>query len=316
MPCCPHRPTCGAYAEGVKASRAQVGAARANVQSYRAAVTAAGANTRAAQANVARNVALQGFQNITAPFDGIITARNIDTGALISTTGGPVGDSSSVGGGAAGDDEPGQRRRRQPGRAGAAPGAGSSSSSPSLFSLAQINVLRFYVSVPQAYLGIVGGWAAGAGHGAGRSGAHVSGNYHPDSRGFGPVFPNAGCRSAAEQRRRGAAARHVRAQANIKVPHPFGSVVIPRPGAPDKHAGNAGCCWWIRTRSISRTWASGATLGKVIEVTSGLKAETNGNFQPQRQPDRRRDCQSRPAPAGGPSGRVSNVLQVLAERAA
>ena len=92
-----------ANADSVQASRAQVAATAANVRSYRAAITAAQANVRAAQANVARNAALQGFNRVTAPFDGIITARNIDSGALIGASGGPsTDDSTSVGSGAAG----------------------------------------------------------------------------------------------------------------------------------------------------------------------------------------------------------------------
>ncbi|MBS0515528.1 MAG: efflux RND transporter periplasmic adaptor subunit [Proteobacteria bacterium] len=42
----------------------------------------AGANS--AQANVARLVAMKGFARLTAPFDGTVTARNTDVGALIN----------------------------------------------------------------------------------------------------------------------------------------------------------------------------------------------------------------------------------------
>jgi RND family efflux transporter MFP subunit len=41
------------------------------------------AQVRSAQANVERLRQLQSFENIYAPFDGVITARNIDTGQLI-----------------------------------------------------------------------------------------------------------------------------------------------------------------------------------------------------------------------------------------
>jgi RND family efflux transporter MFP subunit len=62
-------------------------------------------------ANVKRLEDLQAFQKITAPFDGIITARNVDIGSLI--------------------DAGGQSRE--------------------LFRLAAIGKLRVFVSVPQAY---------------------------------------------------------------------------------------------------------------------------------------------------------------------
>jgi RND family efflux transporter MFP subunit len=69
---------------------------------------------QSAEANVRRLQDLQSFQRIYAPFDGIITARNIDVGALI--------DAGSSGG---------------PAR--------------ELFHLASIRKLRVYVNVPQTY---------------------------------------------------------------------------------------------------------------------------------------------------------------------
>jgi len=42
------------------------------------------AAVRSAQANVQRLKELQGFEKIYAPFDGVVTARNIDTGQLIN----------------------------------------------------------------------------------------------------------------------------------------------------------------------------------------------------------------------------------------
>jgi RND family efflux transporter MFP subunit len=64
-------------------------------------------------ANVSRLEELQSFQRITAPFDGVITARNIDVGALID--------------------------------------AGAGGQARELFRLASISKLRVFVSVPQAY---------------------------------------------------------------------------------------------------------------------------------------------------------------------
>lgn len=74
---------------------------------------AAQANVAAAEASVRRLTELQGFQKVVAPFDGVITARNYDAGALISTT----------------NTGPGKE----------------------LFQLAQTNQLRVFVKVPQTY---------------------------------------------------------------------------------------------------------------------------------------------------------------------
>jgi RND family efflux transporter MFP subunit len=70
------------------------------------------ARVAAAQANVDRLVAMKAFATIVAPFDGVITARNTDIGALID--------------------------------------AGSSSHTQ-LFSVSSVNRLRVYVHVPQFY---------------------------------------------------------------------------------------------------------------------------------------------------------------------
>ena len=72
------------------------------------------ATVQSAQANVRRLEELQAFEKIYAPFDGVITARNTDIGALI--------DSGSSGG-----------------------------ARTELFHIAQPDKLRVYVNVPEAY---------------------------------------------------------------------------------------------------------------------------------------------------------------------
>jgi RND family efflux transporter MFP subunit len=69
------------------------------------------AQVTAAQANVARLEALEGFKRIVAPFDGVITARRTDVGALINA-------GSGVG--------------------------------PELFTVADLHKMRVYVRVPQS----------------------------------------------------------------------------------------------------------------------------------------------------------------------
>ncbi len=56
----------------------------ANVDSARAGVTVADANFQAQLAQVQRLQALTAFERITAPFDGVITTRNVDVGDLVS----------------------------------------------------------------------------------------------------------------------------------------------------------------------------------------------------------------------------------------
>lgn len=76
-------------------------------------VDAGRATVNADEANVRRLLELQSFQKVYAPFDGVITVRNVDPGSLIS--------------------------------------AGSTTGTQELFRLAQVDVLRIFVFVPQSY---------------------------------------------------------------------------------------------------------------------------------------------------------------------
>jgi membrane fusion protein, multidrug efflux system len=71
------------------------------------------ANVKAGQANVERLEALAGYKKITVPFDGVVTARDTDVGALINAGGG---------------------------------------SGPAMFIISDISKLRVYVNVPQTYV--------------------------------------------------------------------------------------------------------------------------------------------------------------------
>src|SRR5438876_747842 len=76
-------------------------------------VDAGRATVNADEANVRLLLELQSFQKVYAPFDGIITVRNVDPGSLIS--------------------------------------AGSTTGTTELFTLAQVDILRIFVFVPQSY---------------------------------------------------------------------------------------------------------------------------------------------------------------------
>ncbi len=56
----------------------------AGVQAAQAGIAVANANLRAQQATVQRLQELTGFEQVKAPFDGVITARNVDSGDLVS----------------------------------------------------------------------------------------------------------------------------------------------------------------------------------------------------------------------------------------
>lgn len=75
-----------------------------------------------AAANVRRLEQLVSFERVVAPFDGVITARNIDTGQLISADGGTT-----------------------------TTGAGTVSSSREIFDISAVDTLRVFINVPQVY---------------------------------------------------------------------------------------------------------------------------------------------------------------------
>jgi RND family efflux transporter MFP subunit len=74
------------------------------------------AEVEAAKAKVGRLEAMENFKMIVAPFDGVVTVRNVDVGALVSST--PSGNSHEL---------------------------------QELFEVADVHKLRIYVQVPQSY---------------------------------------------------------------------------------------------------------------------------------------------------------------------
>jgi RND family efflux transporter MFP subunit len=64
--------------------QAQFEASEANVEALEKAIGAAQSNAAAAEANLARLNELLGYQQVRAPFAGVITLRNVDAGALVN----------------------------------------------------------------------------------------------------------------------------------------------------------------------------------------------------------------------------------------
>jgi len=65
--------------------QAQLTSQNANVQALDKAVSAQRSNVVASQANLARFQDVQSYRVVKAPFDGVVTVRNVDVGALVST---------------------------------------------------------------------------------------------------------------------------------------------------------------------------------------------------------------------------------------
>ena len=93
--------------------QAQYQAQQANVDALGKAIAAARGNVGAAEADLSRLEELQRYKTVKAPFDGVITARNTDIGALVN--------------------------------------AGMGGAAQELFHIAATAKLRVYVNVPQTY---------------------------------------------------------------------------------------------------------------------------------------------------------------------
>ena len=97
------------------------------VDQMQATFNEAVANSNSAEANLERLLQLQAYERVVAPFAGVITARNVDPGALVGTAGGV--------------------NATLPAGSGSAPG--------SLFTIAQADTLSVYVTVPEDYAAAV-----------------------------------------------------------------------------------------------------------------------------------------------------------------
>jgi multidrug efflux pump subunit AcrA (membrane-fusion protein) len=120
----------------------------ANVGSAQANIDAAEQNARASRANLDRLIVLQGFEQVRAPFSGVITARNFDIGALVGGNGGTQGASTTPSGGTQAAGSAGNAGST--GSTGASSStAGTVGSSGELFRIAQTGTLRILIDVPQ-----------------------------------------------------------------------------------------------------------------------------------------------------------------------
>ncbi len=116
-----------------RAQLALVASAQRNVESFRA--------------NLARAIALQSYERVTSPFDGIITQRNTDVGALVGSGGSampaPTNSANSSTGGSASSNSGSSSQAAAPQTA--------TSSGGALFAVAQVDKLRILVAVPEGY---------------------------------------------------------------------------------------------------------------------------------------------------------------------
>ncbi|MCW3094655.1 MAG: family efflux transporter, subunit [Chthonomonadaceae bacterium] len=117
--------------KSVQASEAALTSSQATVQAAQASVQASLKNVQANQAFVTSNVAntrryavMRSFERVVAPFDGVITSRNVDVGTLISAGGSNSAPTST------------------------APVVG-------MFGIARTDEIRIQINVPQTYVATI-----------------------------------------------------------------------------------------------------------------------------------------------------------------
>src|SRR5579875_3161337 len=127
----------------------------ANYRVAEANVRAAENTVQGNRENLDRELVLQQYERVTAPFNGIITDRNIDVGSLITAEGTEIGISTAT--------TPGTTQSGAQGNNQGSSGNVSSSVAPStggsqggeMFGIASLDPLRILVSVPEAYSSLV-----------------------------------------------------------------------------------------------------------------------------------------------------------------
>lgn len=127
----------------------------ANYRVAEANVRAAENTVQGNRQNLDREIVLQGYERVTAPFTGVITDRNVDVGSLITAQGTGLGVSNVT--------TPGTTQSGAQGNNQGASGNVSSSVAPStggsqggeMFGIANLDPLRILVSVPESYSSLV-----------------------------------------------------------------------------------------------------------------------------------------------------------------
>lgn len=134
----------------VEAAQSDADAAHANIRAAQQDVNAGlqliSANQSAVEANRAnerRFAALRGFERVTAPYDGVITARNVDIGSLIS------GGVSTVSSGSTSSASP--SASGSTGSPASVPTFAITAPTTGIFGIARVDTLLLLVNVPQTY---------------------------------------------------------------------------------------------------------------------------------------------------------------------
>jgi len=254
-----------AYSSAVQSSRADVQAAESNIEAGSATVSSAAANVRENQANVARLAVLQSFQKVTAPFSGVITARNIDTGSLISAAGSSGSAGSSVGSSIAGSSSAGNAASGS-----SLGGSSGSAGGSSLYSIADLDKVRVYVNVPQVDENEVRVGQSAAVTVSNLSNRTFRGTITRTADALDPVSRTLVTEVELDNPK-GILRPGMFAQVHFRFPHPVGSVLIPDAALVTNALGSQVEVVQPQGTIHFQPILVGRDFGKTMEVMSGLQ---------------------------------------------
>jgi len=186
----------------------------------------------AARANVSRLEALESFKRIVAPFDGVVTARNTDIGALIDV-------------GSPGD--------------------------PGLFTVSDVHKLRIYVSVPQSYAAEIKPGETVSLTAPEYPGRTFQATLVSTSGAIG-VQSGALLAEAQIDNADGALKPGDYVQASFDLPAPAGALRLPASALMFRHAGMAAAVLGPDDRVVLKPVTIGQDNGATVEIASGLSA--------------------------------------------
>jgi multidrug efflux pump subunit AcrA (membrane-fusion protein) len=251
----------------ITANQANVRAAQATLRGSQSTVMANQYAQRANEANSRHYKVLTSFENVVAPFSGVITARNVDVGSLVNSGSGAASSSSSVNVSLAGS---------------ASSGSSSPSTTPSggLFGVARTDVIRILVSVPAVYARDM------------RPGLHCAIDFDREFPGRvfdGVIAKASGALDAASRtllteihidNQKGDILPGMFGQVHFKMPHQQGAVRVPSSAVMYDALGTRVAVVGANNKLHFQAVRVGRDYGQVLEILSGLTGKESIVYSP------------------------------------
>jgi membrane fusion protein, multidrug efflux system len=203
-----------------------------------AGATARKAEREAAQENVARYAALEGFKQVVAPFDGIVTARLTNVGAYVNAGGGD---------------------------------AGARANATELFTVSDVHQLRVFVAVPQDYADEIGDGVPVTIHLPSKPGKSIEAKYLTTARAFNDNSRTAVTELTVDPKN-GALWPGTFVEVVFQLPADTTLLTIPEQALIFRAQGPQVALVDAQNRVHLRDVTLGNNLGQIVQVLSGLAA--------------------------------------------